>query len=86
MPGCGIGRVGAGVSPTSGATSSSQPVSARTSSTVWPGWTEARCASPPSGGKRKTPSVVTIADGPPPGSPVRFRQPGVPSPCPGEVT
>src|SRR5207244_5437947 len=68
--------VGADVSLTSSATFKSQPVLARTSSTVWPGCTEARCASPPPSENRSTQSVVMIATGPPPSKRLRFRHPG----------
>jgi len=59
--------VGVGVGPTSAAAARSNPVAARTLSTLCPGWYEARYIAHVAASKRKTPSVVTTAAGPPPG-------------------
>src|SRR5216683_2187893 len=77
--------LGGGVSPTPESTFTLQPVRSRTSSAVCPGWTVSTYASPPPSGNRNTHSVVMIADGPPPRSPLRSRHPAEPSPSPGEV-
>src|SRR5713226_8255853 len=75
--------VGAGVSASSSATRSVQPVLLSTSSTRTPGCVEARYASP-SGVKRSTPIVVMTAEGPErAGRPCARRQES-PEPKPGE--
>src|SRR5207302_211616 len=77
-------RVGPGVSRRSGATRTGQPVSARSSSSVTPGWRLSSTISPDSGSKPNTPRLVITRPGPPRTRPTVSRHPR-PVPNPGEV-